>query len=155
MFANKSLFTIVIFIAILQFSQVNSTTIEIPSATGWPLLRSSSAFETIYNRNDNQLIVIYFTKDNCPPCNVCAPLIGPLILNSTYANVQFFEINFSHFLNIPTDYEVLEVTSLPSVKFYRNYEATENGYIKFLWKSAAPMVMAQDTKKFLEANYNL
>ncbi|KAF2069304.1 hypothetical protein CYY_009374 [Polysphondylium violaceum] len=147
----KSLLIFSVFICLFfQISQ--ATTVNVPSATGWPLLLNSTFLATKYDRSDNKLIVIYFTKDDCPPCDVISPLLAPWLTDTQYSGVEFYEVNVSHFLNIPSDYEVSEVSSLPSMKFYKNYEATEDGYIKFLWKSAAPLSMYQDASTFLNAN---
>ncbi|KAF2077986.1 hypothetical protein CYY_000710 [Polysphondylium violaceum] len=149
----KSILLLSVFICLVFVSHTQGTAVNVPSATGWPILLNSTFLASKYDRSDNKLIVIYFTKDDCPPCDILSPMLAPWLHNATYSSVEFYEVNFSHFLNIPSDYEALEVTSLPSIKFYRNYEATEDGYVKFLWQSSAPVLMYTKAFDFINVNY--
>ncbi|KAF2076307.1 hypothetical protein CYY_002363 [Polysphondylium violaceum] len=122
------------------------------STTGWTLLSTAAAFKAAYDRSDNKLIVFYFTQDNCPPCNIIAPLLAPWKTASAYSGCLFYEINESHYSNVPSDIEFSEITSFPAMKFYKNYENTDDGYIKFLHNSSVPLTMYSQAETFINAN---
>ncbi|KAF2070130.1 hypothetical protein CYY_008553 [Polysphondylium violaceum] len=123
------------------------------STTGFTLLTTGAEFIQKYNRSDNKLIVFYVTKDNCPPCDVLAPKIKKWKETAAYNNCEFYEINSSHFTRAtPDDIEFREITTFPSIKFYKNYVNTDDGYIAFFHNSADPQGMFLASDSFLVAN---
>ena len=70
-------------------------------------ITSLSQIQTIISTSDQHLVVLDFTSNNCPPCEMIAPIYQDLSeLEEFQQGVIFCKVNVSYYPNVAEEYNV-------------------------------------------------
>ncbi|KAL7527210.1 hypothetical protein ACHAXR_001854 [Thalassiosira sp. AJA248-18] len=71
-------------------------------------ITSLSQIQTLLDdaSQNNHLVVLDFTADNCPPCQMIAPIYTDLSNLEEFTNVTFCKVNVSHYPEVAAHYDV-------------------------------------------------
>ncbi|KYR01651.1 hypothetical protein DLAC_01653 [Tieghemostelium lacteum] len=92
------------------------------SHSSFPRLESAAAQRDIYNRDDNNIIVFYYTKNDSPQSDLIRSEVDTL--SASYPGVLFFEVNLDVNDNI-LDSEAARVVFTPSIKVFQRYASIQ------------------------------